>query len=511
MRKVMKSGAGEVDATHARSALAELLASFLPVDVRADPSRAPVDSRWLVFDCELRGGIPVPLKQSQREHPLMHEIADACIGRDRIGAAIALKAHLALVAGGMRGSPLRVMVLPDSGIAHRLEGIGLQEAISSAELHLLKQLLGGTDLAGAARSDGVSHETRRSQFKSLARKLAARSQGELVSRVLTQLLEDPASPSPSIGHWGDGLFIALCEEFLPDAHCHLLQGASGAFHPIIELGPPEGRPVILVHPQMLPDLRDEDMEALQVRAIRLVVPLRHGALAWPTGPLDVTTHLDHACEGIELARRHFCGDRAELLACISGCAYAIEYARRHAGHVSSIGFAGAPVFPVGFLLSAGRLRNGLLRLATGDGQLFARVMGIFSGRIERPETFRRLLLNYYRTCPADLAVIEAEYAAPHGGERARKLCAASMESIRHDLYHQVRPRWEQLPTGVFPAAFFHGQDDVNHPIAGVRTLSNELGGLPVHAIPEAGQLLYYRHFAPLLEAYNSFSGQVRKS
>jgi hypothetical protein len=38
----------------------------------------------------------------------------------------------------------------------------------------------------------------------------------------------------------------------------------------------------------------------------------------------------------------------------------------------------------------------------------------------------------------------------------------------------------------------------------VRALAGELGGHPVHAIPEAGQLLYYRHFDQLLNFYHRF-------
>lgn len=469
---------------------------------------------WTVFECEMRDGLPMPLKLEERQHPLWRELSAALGGRNHFGAGVVLKAHLALITEGDAERPARIMVLGDGMMIHSLRGILRQGEITAAELRLLKQLICGAGLAEAARTDGVSHETRRTQFKSLSRKLGARSQGELTGRAIMRLLmnPDPLSPNlaPSSGdRQSDDLFALLMDEFLPDARCHTLQGPNGIRHRFVDLGPHDGRPVIFVHPQILPDFRPEDVAALHEAGLRLIVPLRHGAMSKAGPTLNVIDHLDHACEGMDLARFHFCAGRADMLACISGVAYAIEYARRFPERVASLAFAGAPANPASGISATGRLRGALLRLATSDGALYSRVMDFLGRRINRPDTFRALLANYYRPCPADLAIVETEYAAPHGGERVRKQITASMRSIRHDLHHQVRPRWSDLPKGRFPVAFFHGGKDVFYPIAAARALAGELGGYPVNVIPEAGQLLYYRHFVPLLEAYHAFVTDAR--
>lgn len=500
-------------------AVAEVLGT-LPLGAldafRREQSETAIGARadCTVFDCDMRDGLPMPLKLSDRQHPLWQEIATVLERQGRFGAGVALKAHLALIAEGDDERPARIMVLGDDLIIRSLRRIMRQGEMTAAELRLLKQLVCGAGLVEAARADGVSHETKRTQFKSLSGKFDARSQGELTGRVISHLLMNSGqmrpSLAPSIGdRQTDNLFIALLDEFLPGARCHKLQGPGGIRHRFIDLGPADGRPVIFVHPQILPDFRLEDMAALSEAGLRLIVPLRHGAMSKAGPDLNVADHLDHACEGMDLARSYFFGGaQVHLLLCISGAAYGIEYARRHPERVASLAFAGAPASPVVAGSAAGRLRDGLFRLATSDGPLFSSVMDFYGRRITRPETFRRLLVHHYHPCPADLAVIEAEYAAPHGGERARKLFVASMRSVRQDFHHQARPRWHDLPIGAFPAAFFHGAKDFIHPIEALRALADELGGLPVHAIPDAGQLLYYRYFAPLLEAYHGFVAEA---
>lgn len=470
---------------------------------------AAVQAGCTVFDCDMRDGLPIPLKLSDRQQPLWQEIAATLERQGRFGAGIAMAAHLALVIDGNDERPTRIIVLGDEMIAQILRGILRHGDLTATELHLLKQLICGAGLAEAARTDGVSHETRRTQFRSLSRKFGVRSQGELAARALTQILINQDIAPVLLSQATDDLFVALGDEFLPGARCHKLQAPGGTHHRFIDLGPADGRPVIFIHPQIMPDLRPEDMAVLRETGLRLIVPLRHGAMSGGGFALSVSDHLDHACEAIDLAREHFSGAQGDLLACISGVSYGIEYARRYPGRVASLAFAGAPASLAAGDSAVGQLRIGLFRLATSDGGLFSRVMDFLGRRINRPETFRRLLANYYRHCPADLAIVDAEYAAPHGGERVRKQITASMRSIRQDLYHQARPRWNDLPKGRFPVAFFHGARDVFYPVMAVRALADDLGGYPVYSVPEAGQLLYYRHFVPLLEAYHAFVTDAR--
>lgn len=457
-----------------------------------------------VFDCITVNGHPLPIKPRDRTHPLWREIAAGLADRKEAGAGLALRAHLALFLAESAERPGHILILPDEAIVLALAPLIQGGKLTAAELRLLKQIVCGMDLADAARSDGVSRETRRSQFKALSRKLGCRSQVEVVSRVLAHLLFEPARPAHRSAGTEITLYRDLVREFIPQARTFELTGPSGILHRFIDLGPPDGRPVAFVHPQILPDFRPQDIAVLVSHGLRLVVPLRNGAMSGAAVHLDVADHMDHACEGIELVRTHFAGESVDLLGCISGAAYAIEYARRYPERVGSLALVGAPASPNVTGAIAGRMRAGMYRLAEDNWRILSLVLDFYGRRINRPETLQQFLMGYYRSCPADMAVMEAEYAAPHRGERGRGFLTASIDSIKHDFLHQAFPRWQYIPKECFPIAFFHGTQDFTHPLGAVREIASRIPGASVHPVAGGGQLLYYQYFEPLLSCYSAF-------
>ena len=467
-----------------------------------------LDAGYTIFNCAIRHGGIVPLKSTDRAHPLWQQIVAAAGPALPPGTGLPLPGHLVLTMNSGPDHPARIVAVSDEAILAALPVVSRESSVTASELRILKQLLCGFNLSDAATRDNVSHETKRTQFKSLCRKLGARSQNELTSAALTRILLNLTIGNTEAASGGDRLFIELAREFIPDARAFLLNGASGMDHRFLDIGPIGGRPVVFLHSQVVPDLRYSDVAALHQHRVRLVMPLRNGAMASSFRRLDVDAHLDHACEGIDLARSHFCGDRADMLPCISGSVYGLEYARRYPDRVRSLAFVGAPVKPNTGPATAGRLRAGMFALASRHWGVYSRVIEFYGRRIQSPETLRKLLLDVYRPCLADLAVIKAEYAAPHGGERVRKMFSTSVESLKHDFYHQTHSRWDMLPRNRFPTSFFHGTHDFIHSIADVRELAQGYDNVAIHPIQGAGQLLYHRHFEPMLAAYKAFLDQV---
>ncbi len=498
------NGAGPDGDRETQAALADVMGTLDEGALRAFHDDAGAHEGWLFFDCRMADSLPEPLKPADAAHPVLRRILSVMVQEGAPRAAYTLDDHLALFVEPGAERPGRIIAIPDRHILRALRDIIAPESVTGSELRLLKHLICGRSLAEAARADGVSHETRRSQYKSLSRKLAARSQNELANRVLTRLLADDNGAAPPPVDGADDDFIALMREFIPAARCFQLTSAGGVRHRFVDIGPVSGRPVALVHAQILSDARPADIALLEERDVRLIVPLRNGAMSRAARRLGVAAHLDHACEGIDLVRTHFAGDRLDIMACISGCAYGAEYARRNPDHVRSLVFIGACVRPATSRNVAGRLRSGLFSLAAVNWGLFSSALAFYGRRIRQPETFRRLMYEHYRPCPADLAIVEAEYASGHGGERGRKLFSSSMESMTHDFHHQMAPRWDRLPAGRFPVAFIHGGRDFIHSIGDVRALARSLGGLPVMEIEGAGQLLYHQHFPFVLDAWSDF-------
>lgn len=486
----------------------EDLSDFLGLSDIDPEHDSGADLGCIIFNCAVRHGSLIPLKSTDRDHPLWRHMLEVAGPRISPGTGLLLDGHLVLTMDRGVDHPARIVAIGDGAILAALPLSGPGYSVSAAELRILKQLLCGFNLSGAATQDGVSHETKRTQFKSLCRKLGVRSQNELTSAALTRILLNLAAGSPQHASRGDRLFVELVHEFVPKARTFLLSGLSGTDHRFIDVGPVGGTPVVFLHSQILPDLRADDIAALCKHDLRLIIPLRNGAMASSFNRLGIDAHLDRACEGIDLARSHFGLQRANILPCISGSAYGLEYARRHPERIRSLAFVGACVKPNTGPATAGRLRAGMFALAARHWSLYSRAIEFYGSRIQRPDKLHKLLLDVYRPCLADLAVIKGEYAPPYGGERVRKLFSSSVESLKHDFYHQARPRWDGFPAGLFPTGFFHGTHDFIHSIGDVRELAQSYGDAPVHPIYGAGQLLYHRHFEPMLAAYRAFLDQV---
>ncbi|WP_306151513.1 hypothetical protein [Roseovarius sp. MMSF_3281] len=102
--------------------------------------------------------------------------------------ALPLTHHLAFVGTPRPDGRQRVIIVSDNALRELMDEHIVGVGLSPAELRLLKQVLGGRTLHQAADTDDVSYETKRSQYKSLARKLGAHSQVELSGLVFTRLM-----------------------------------------------------------------------------------------------------------------------------------------------------------------------------------------------------------------------------------------------------------------------------------------------------------------------------------
>src|SRR5690606_8312963 len=104
------------------------------------------------------------------------------------------------------------------------------------------------------------------------------------------------------------------EAYIPGVRTFMLRAPGGERHRFVDIGPVSGTPAIMVHSQILSDFRAADVALLNAAGIRLIIPLRHGALSRSARSIGIEEHMTHACEGIDLARSHFAGSKADLLA-----------------------------------------------------------------------------------------------------------------------------------------------------------------------------------------------------
>lgn len=497
-------GLEQVHLVDIETAISTLRDDALPDFLHEEALRRAPDRRSLLsFDCFFRDGRIEPIDPATRAFPLFAAIGDA-LAADPGANALMLPDHLVIVGRYDDNAKVRLLVVGDDIFAELLAGLTVNATIPKSEVRLGKQLVCGMTLPQAAAVDGVSHETKRSQYKRLARKTDVRSQNDLVARVLTQLVVDAGRSGAARGAGVRQELAELVHAYIPAARVYTISDADGTQDShVIEVGPQDGKPFLMIHSQVLPDFGEDEIAALHESGRRIVIPLRNGALAPDAVPLDLASHMDHACLSIARTIDRLGLDKVPVMACISGCAYALEFASRMPYRVASLALVGACVRPNTGSSTAGRLRSGLLSLAMRNWTLYSKVIAFYGRRIRRPETCRQLLLNVYRPCRADLDVIEAEYRPPYHGERLRRFFCGSVESIKHDFYHQAFPRWDRVAELSMPLTFLHGTSDFIHTIEHVRDLAAGYGR-SVLPIAGGGQLLYHRHFRPMLEAYVAF-------
>jgi len=205
--------------------------------------------------------------------------------------------------------------------------------LSNAELRLLLQILSGLTLRESAKLDGVSYETKRSQFKSLAMRTGFRTQSEVIRVSLLALTAhalDQAGTQSSENETGTDTDQEFLNFFYPNIFRYhgITMGKKRRLR-VIEAGPISGNPIIYVHSQTLPPPSQFNLEWLEENNIRLIIPLRSGLLDPDAERASLTIHRDRATEDLFDTIVLFCGGKCRIIASSTGSAYAINLARQH--------------------------------------------------------------------------------------------------------------------------------------------------------------------------------------
>ncbi len=468
------------------------------------------DAGLTIIDCERTGNGYAPLSPMDGETPLWNEVAQQLNSEPDATGAIVLADHLVYVLEPGREDPARIFALSNDYLMATLEDIAPDHRFSESELHVVKQVAAGMALSEAAQRDGVSHETRRSQYKSVAAKLGIRTQSEFAAKLLARILSRQGRAARTAAPAPTEEFVELMRRYVPRARTFVHFEPSGHRHRYIEIGPADGRPVIYLHSQVLSGFTDGDIDILEDLGLRLIIPLRNGKLDSRAEKLDATVHMELSLASVELVRKALALDRIDIFGVNSGTTYALEYSKAWPEHVRSLSLAAAPVSAAHMRdieNPARRMRRAVIQLATLDWKIYSKVMDMLQMRLSNPETVRRFILGRYPSNSPDLAVAMAEFSLPNRGERARQYVQASIESLKQDYFHIARVDWRLLPTGI-SAAFFHGAVDPINPLAAVQNMVAELGNVAVHIIPGAGQLFDRQHFQPLFAAVQAYLNTI---
>lgn len=378
-------------------------------------------------------------------------------------------------------------------IVFRLVGLKL----TPKEIRLTAQILIGLNLQSAANADNVSIETKRSQIKSIINKLNVERQIDVVRILLPEL-----SLLADVSAWdseGQSLFNQYANRYLPDdVRCNRMVDKAGKTVRIIDYGPVRGKPVIILHSMIFPDITNEDVEFALKNNLRLIWPIRPGILESTPIPKSVKHYSRETIEGIDLAWENLCGEPVHVIAMVSSAWHAAKYATTYPRKVSGITFAAT-------CFSAGKYENNLayfgssiMELCSRNVWLMTKTVDFIQKNVEDVSTFGNTIKRVFLQSDPDSDVLEREFSSPFYGERIKMVMVRSPESVKHDYFNQIHFSWLSIGTLKIPVKFIHGSQDSIHKISDLKRLIKNIGNASLTVMENTGHIMQYEHFQSLV-------------
>ncbi len=407
------------------------------------------------------------------------------------------------------GKEAHLVALPPAALGQFLAASLERCRITAAQRRLLALLLCGVTLHASAARDGKSIETQKSHARDLRGHFGAATTGDVVRIVAARLAAAVAAMLAENARGRHEVFFDYVRRFLPaSVRPVVLTGEDEAACRVIDMGPRDGRPVVALHPIILPDLRQADVDLLHALRIRLIWPLRDGQLAPLDPDLPEDEVMRRACRALDLVRRTFCEEPLTLLSFAAASRLALAYAQASSGRVRHVVFAAACEVAGRPQRGARRLARGMMALGAAGETVQRAALGFFARKVLRSRSFPGFLRGQFADSPADRAMIEAELGAPFHGARMREALLASVRSARHDFGFQRDLGWDAAPACGAQMHFIHGDEDRIHPVALIARRAAAIPGARLHRIAGAGQLLYGPHFAPLMRRVAAVVGEA---
>ena len=351
------------------------------------------------------------------------------------------------------------------------------KALSEAEFSLMIDLCAGLSIGDSARAADLAVETRRKQLKSAFRKLQTGGQAESISLIARLLNEFSAELTASFSI--DSTGWDSYTQFLPKGVRYgTIQHAKNPVR-YLDIGPPDGRPVLVLHPMLFPHLDDVDVALFHELGWRTLWPVRPGCLEGPRhAQQGWHAHCRQAVEGIRAVHDMAGGAPAPIIALVSSAAYAAAYSEDAKDRVSRIDF-------IATCFSAGRHRlsnlyplDGVLRLLHQNSRVALATIQHLAASLSKRERFEAAARLIFGDCAPDVAQLELDFGTQFRAERFRHAVSHSIDTMRLDYMSQIHFSWRRAAALPMRKQFWHGSDDGVHNFNHLVALSETVTPLP---------------------------------
>ena len=357
-------------------------------------------------------------------------------------------------------------------------------------------LMAGHSLQAAAEADAVAYDTRRKQLRIVLQKLAVGSQQALLRTVMFALLDR------LLRHLTRPQGLGADIRFLQDSYGEALSvhelGVEGGRLRVVEVGPRQGRPLIVLHPMLLAALPlPEHVHLLREWNLRVLVPLRSGfhgsALDQPANaPVEARMAAYAAAVGQMLDI--FGVARLPVVSIILGAPWAVALCQHLGDRVERLHLVAAPVPPHRLPHSVGSsfvraLTNFAWRLPHAVDAL----VRLHSKLLSSERLLTKGLLFAYRDSPRDTAVVQAITGRGWIQKWLRMALTYGVDGIAGDLLANAVDWDVELGQLACPVDFLNGDQDRVGDIGIMREIAALHSHVSLEVLPGEGQLFYLQH------------------
>ena len=389
----------------------------------------------------------------------------------------------------------RILLFRTDYISAVLAKLFPNEKITPAEQKTLLQSLSGLSLKQAATMDSVSYETKKTQLRSVFRKTRINKQQVLSNFLITHLTLEVAarhSRRPAGAESDENFFLYVDQYMGSYVRASVIQDASGSRFRIIELGDPAGTPVVCIHHLGLINFSENEIAEIYRRKIRLICPLRHGALG-PTDPkISPEEHFEHAMGGISLAISLTGESKVTIIGLLSGSLYAIRYIERNPRAVDKFIMLGTSYRQPQAGGAKSRFKNNLHQLASDHQRTLELTVSKLLSRVDEPESLKTVMKESHNNSVADFQTIDELFADDTQVRALQHRLSNSPLSIVQDLQLQAESDWSPLLNSKYDTQihFIHGSNDTLVPIDEIRNLVDQRLRFWLHTVEGAGNWIF---------------------
>ncbi len=391
---------------------------------------------------------------------------------------------------------LRTLLITEDLFLEVFDLFNIEDQLTPAEKRLVYQLISGLSTNEAAELDGVSIETKRSHLKRAMSKLGCSNQSGVMRLIVSQMIhvlylcegetaQNRVIEAFTMDHL-DGA-VRLSSQRLPN----------GRLQRVWEMGPADGKPLLVLHGYLFPFLMLNASKALTEMGRRLVIPVRPGYLDEQDSAriFHEGRMVEQTVEDIEAFIRQTWSGPIEVLCHATGAYFAMILAKKSPDIFSKI-----IVTSINLMMDSDEKQSlsasflgGIRRLAKHNGMYEMLVRQFQKTTFSNDRATRFVLRRLFRESQTDLDALNGVLGHGEAFGWYQALHAASMVGIASDFSLVNSQAKEALKDLSIPVSFLHGPDDCFTSVAEMKTYTELCPMAEVRVLPKGGHLAIASH------------------